>query len=117
VLSRFQQESFKVVLIDEATFLKQKQSTWSESLTPYFSGFKRTILLTGCCLLANPIEIHSFLKIVRPDYIPDFLKFSSRYCDPQKTKDGVQFLGASFSQELELLYRKRFAYRRERSDM
>jgi len=56
------------------------------------------------------------MKIVRPDYIPDFLKFSSRYCDPFRTKEGVQFMGASFSAELDLIFNKRFAYRRERSD-
>jgi hypothetical protein len=74
------------------------------------------MVLTGSNLVHNPIEIHNIMKVVRPDYIPDFLKFSNRYCDPFNTKDGVQFMGPSFSQELELVYRKRFAYRRERSD-
>jgi SNF2 family DNA or RNA helicase len=116
VLKSFRQDNFKVVIIDEASFLKPMQTVWSETLTPFFHTFKRTIILTGSDLLKNPIQVHNILKIVRPDYIPDFLKFSSRYCDPHKTKEGVQFMGASFSAELDLIYTKRFAYRRERSD-
>lgn len=77
---------------------------------------KRIMLLTGSRLTANPIEIHNLLKIVRPDCIPDFLKFSNRFCDPVQLKEGVEFRGPSFNQELELLYRKRFAYRRERDN-
>ena len=73
--------------------------------------------MTGSTLLKKPIEIHNMMKIVRPDYVPDFLKFSQRYCDPYNTKDGVQFMGCSFSQELELLFKKRFAYRLERGDL
>jgi len=46
--------------------------------------------------------------------MPDFLKFCNRYCDPMVQKGGVQFMGPSFVQELDLVYKKRFAYRRMR---
>ena len=40
------------------------------------------------------------MKIIRPDYMPDFIKFCLRYCDPMKRKDGIEFLGRSFHLEL-----------------
>ncbi len=78
---------------------------------------KRCILLTGSNFQNNPFELYNLLKVIRPDYVPDFLKFCLRYCDPVKRKDGVDFMGRSFYQELELLYNKRFAIRRARDDL
>ena len=100
---------FKVCIADCASVLKKKGSDWEEPLIQFFSAMKRIMLLTGTRLTSNPIEIHNLVKIVRPDSVPDFLKFSNRFCDPVTLKGGVQFMGPSFSQELELLFRKRFA--------
>lgn len=80
-------------------------------------SIKRTILLTGSSFQNNPFEIYNLLKTIRPDYVPDFLKFCFRYCDPVKKKEGVEFMGRSFFQELDLLYKKRFALRRTRDDV
>ena len=77
---------------------------------------KRVLLLTGSNFENNPFEIYNLLKIIRPDYIPDFLKFCLRYCDPVKKKEGVEFMGRSFYQELDLIFTKRFAIRRTRDD-
>ena len=78
---------------------------------------KRIFLLTGSNFYNNPFEIYNLMKIVRPDYIPDFLKFCYRFCDPVKRKSGIEFMGRSFHQELELLYKKRFAIIRTRDDI
>ena len=96
-MTRFDSKGFKVCIVDEATFLKSKDNSWNEVLVPFFSNMKRIMLLTGCQLTLNPLEIHSLVKIVRPDSIPDFLKFCNRYCDPDKTKDGIKYMGPSFS--------------------
>ena len=73
-------------------------------------------LLTGAPILQSPIEIHSFLQVIRPDQMPEFVKFCNRYCDPQKKSDGIHYDGASFTEELDILFRKRFAVRRLRDD-
>ena len=91
------QRVFKVSIIDEASVLKKKGTTWAEPLVQFFSSMKRVLLLTGSNLTSNPIEIHNLVKIVRPDCIPDFLKFSNRFCDPVTYKGGIKFLGPSFS--------------------
>jgi hypothetical protein len=48
--------------------------------------------------------------------MPDFVKFANRYCDPVKKSDGIHYNGASFSDELNYIYRKRFALRRQRDE-
>ena len=56
------------------------------------------------------------MTIIRPDYMPKYVKFCNRYCDPVKRKDAIEFIGRSFHQELDLLFRKRFAIRRTRDE-
>jgi hypothetical protein len=57
---------------------------------------KRVLLLTGTNFRGNALELYNLLKIIRPDHMPDFLKFCNRYCDPMVQKGGVQFMGPSF---------------------
>ena len=73
---------FQVAIIDEASVLKKKEARWEESIINFFTQMKRVLLLTGSMLTSNPIDIHNLVKIVRPDCIPDFLRFSQRFCDP-----------------------------------
>ncbi|KEJ83063.1 SNF2 family N-terminal domain containing protein [Oxytricha trifallax] len=107
---------FKVCIADQASYLKQEDSDWSQLVVPFLISMKRIILLTGSNFSYNPFEIYNLMKIIRPDYIPDFLNFCYRYCDPVKKQQGVEFTGRSFHQELELLFMKRFAIRRTRDD-
>lgn len=53
-------------------------------------------MLTGTNFRGNALELYNLLKIIRPDHMPDFLKFCNRYCDPMVQKGGVQFMGPSF---------------------
>lgn len=76
--------------------MKQRDTEWSKNLVPYAMEMKRVLVLTGTSLYNNPFEIYNLLKIVRPDYMPDFIKFCCRYCDPVKRKNGVEFTGRSF---------------------
>lgn len=111
-MNQIANKSFKVAVVDEAAFLKQRDAEWNIKLVPLLSNMKRIMLLTGTNFRGNAIELYNLLKIVRPDFVPEFLKFCNRYCDPIIKKDGVQFMGPSFVQELDLLYKKRFAFRR-----
>lgn len=73
---------FKVCIFDGATALKKRGMQHEEHIVSFLAGMKRILLLTGGSLTSNPIEIHNLLKIIRPDCIPDFIKFSNRFCDP-----------------------------------
>ena len=62
--------------------MKQRENEAIKKLASYFSHMKRVFLLTGAPILQSPIEIHTFLQVVRPDQMPEFVKFCNRYCDP-----------------------------------
>ncbi|TNV84734.1 hypothetical protein FGO68_gene14682 [Halteria grandinella] len=116
VLKRFEERGFKLAIVDQASYLKCHDSDWSQALLPFLFALRRVIMLAGSNFQENPLEIYNLLKVIRPDYMPDFLKFCMRYADPLKRPDGVEFIGRSFSHELSQLFRKRFALRRTRDD-
>lgn len=111
MIKKFEARGFKIAIADQASYIKHYESEWSKTLMPFLFALRRVLLLTGSNFQHNPFEIYNLLKIVRPDYMPDFLKYCLRYCDPIKKKDGVEFMGKSFHHELSLLYKKRFAVR------
>lgn len=78
---------------------------------------KRIIMLTGAPISKSPVELHVFMQVIRPDLMPEFVKFANRYCDPMKKQDGIHYNGASFTEELMLLFNKRIAFRNQRDDI
>jgi hypothetical protein len=46
---------------------------------------KRVILLSVTNLVNSPVELHTYFEVIRPDQVPDFVKFANRYCDPKKS--------------------------------
>ena len=77
-----QLEQYKVVIVDEAHYLKNSGNKRSDILTPFLSSRKRIILLTGTPALARPREIFNLISIVRPDIFLNFKEFGHRYCEP-----------------------------------
>jgi len=65
-------EPFKVVIADEAHYLKNTGNKRSDILLPFLSSRKRIILLSGTPALAKPREIYNLLSIVRPDLFVNF---------------------------------------------
>jgi len=57
------------------------------------------------------------MRVVRPDLMPDFVRFANRYCEPHKKSNGVHYNGASFTEELQMIFNKRFGVRRLRHDL
>ena len=75
-------ETFKVVIADEAHYLKNTGNKRSDNLIPFLSCRKRVILLSGTPALAKPRELYNLLSIVRPDIFVHFKEYGNRYCDP-----------------------------------
>ncbi len=72
----------RVIICDEAHYLKNPQSKRSECLIPICSQSRHIILLTGTPAFAKPKELYSLLSIIRPDIFTRFSDYGKRYCDP-----------------------------------
>ena len=70
----------RIVIADEAHYLKSADSKRSEALVPFLSTRKRVILLTGTPAFARPREIFNLISIVRPGLFKNFKMFGNRYC-------------------------------------
>ena len=70
------------MIVDEAHYLKARDSQRSKHLVPFLECAKRVVLMSGTPVLARPVEVYNLLRILRPDICPSFSEFASRYCDP-----------------------------------
>ena len=112
-----QQKEFKAIIADEAHFLKSKDSKRSKNLIPIMQQAKRIILLSGTPILNKPVEIYNLMKIIRPDVTPSFKEFTDRYCNPRQTNYGMDYSGATCTQELHHLLQSTFMVRRLKKDV
>ncbi|CDW72909.1 snf2 family n-terminal domain containing protein [Stylonychia lemnae] len=108
---------FKVVIVDEAHYLKSRESKRSQHLLPIIMRSKRIMLLSGTPMLGRPNEIYNLLKILRPDVFRCFKEFGIRYCNPKETLYGVDWTGSSNMSELHLLLEKCLMIRRLKSEV
>ena len=73
-------EPFRIVIADEAHYLKNSGNKRSDNLVPFLSTRKRIILLSGTPALAKPKELYNLLSIIRPDIFINFKEYGNRYC-------------------------------------
>lgn len=66
---------FRMIIVDEAHYLKSRDSKRSKNLLPILVRSKRILLLSGTPMLARPCEMYNLLKIVRPDIFNSFKEF------------------------------------------
>lgn len=107
--------NFKISIVDEAHYLKSRDSKRSKNLVPILTRSKRILLLSGTPMLARPNEIYNLLKILRPDIFSGFKEFGERYCNPKDTIFGIDWTGSSNTRELHLLLDKTMMIRRLKS--
>jgi SWI/SNF-related matrix-associated actin-dependent regulator 1 of chromatin subfamily A len=115
--SEIEKFSFKIVIADEAHYLKSRDSLRSKNLVPILESCKRTILMSGTPVLARPMEIYNLMKILRPDICPKFSLFADRYCNPQVSRFGMDYTGASCTLELHYVLSTTFMVRRLKKDV
>jgi SWI/SNF-related matrix-associated actin-dependent regulator of chromatin subfamily A-like protein 1 len=80
------QRGIKMIIADEAHFLKAHDSIRSRTLVPLLTRMKRLILLSGTPMLARPKELYNLLKMLRPDVFNDFFEYAHRYCNPKESQ-------------------------------
>ena len=100
ILKKLKNMTFDFVILDEAHFMKNKESLRAKNILPIAVRAKRLILMTGTPLLAKPLEGYPLLYALRPDIFCYFKKYAYRYCDPQPTPFGMTWSGTSNTKEL-----------------
>ncbi|KAK3751990.1 hypothetical protein QZH41_010969 [Actinostola sp. cb2023] len=81
LVNALRDQAFKVVILDESHYLKNRNAGRTKLLHPIAQSAKRIILLTGTPSLARPEELYVQLDIVRPGMFGSFSTFATRYCE------------------------------------
>eukprot|EP00439_Symbiodinium_sp_Y106_P074274 s1399_g14.t1 len=99
---------YKVVILDEAHYIKTSDSQRTEVLLPACRDASRCILLTGTPVLNHAGETWTLMSVLDPT-LPPFESFCKRYCKfkPQVGDDGIETLvphGVERSEELHRVF-------------
>ena len=86
--------AYKIIIVDEAHYLKSRDSLRAKNIVPVLMRTKRILLLTGTPILARPAEIYNLLRILRPDVYHSFNEFGKRYCNPKDAHFGIDWSGS-----------------------
>lgn len=102
--NEIEKSGFRVIVCDEAHYLKSIESQRTMRLLPILQKAKRVILLTGTPALARPIELYPLLSAIRPDVFPfhDIKEYGHRYCAPEFNRHSrrLEYKGCDNSEEL-----------------
>lgn len=96
---------YRMVICDEAHYLKSPSSQRSQALRPILQAARRCALLTGTPALAKASELYALLQSLLPGLLPDsHMKFCQRYCNEKKIYVGrrqvTQWEGSRLGDEL-----------------
>jgi len=111
--------NFKIIILDEAHYLKNSDAKRTANLLPIVTRCKRPIILTGTPAFAKPKELFNLLHIIRPDVFSTFREFGNRYCDPRPNRwsGGLDYDGATNIKELHYILNNSVMIRRLKSEV
>lgn len=93
----------RVVIVDEAHLIKNRQSQRSKATKKLCKGVPSVLLLTGTAITNMPAELWPLVNIVRPKLFPNFYDFAYEYCQPKLEYGRWTFKGAK---NLDKLHKK-----------
>lgn len=93
----------QMVVIDEAHYIKNRNSKRYKAVKKLCEHVTRVIALSGTPLTNQPAELWPVLSIIRPDLFKSFFKFVFKWCKPKKLPWGWVYSGA---RDLDILHAK-----------
>ncbi|CAG8698006.1 8421_t:CDS:1, partial [Acaulospora morrowiae] len=108
---------FKIVICDEAHYLKNKETKRARGICPLVKKAVRALLLTGTPALSKPAELFSLANALDKSTFASFPQFGARYCDATKGPFGWNYSGASHLDELYWLLDRTILIRRLKKDV
>ncbi|KAL4500577.1 hypothetical protein ABPG72_003001 [Tetrahymena utriculariae] len=74
-------QNIKVVLVDEAHYLRNIKFVNERNLMEYLCKRKRVVLLSSCCIIQSVEDLFPLLRVVRPDCFHNIKAFKDRYAN------------------------------------
>ncbi|CDW72220.1 snf2 family n-terminal domain containing protein [Stylonychia lemnae] len=110
-------KKFGICIVDEAHYLKSRDSKRARSLVPVLMKIKRILLLSGTPILARPNEIYNLMRVLRPDIFYSFKEFGLRFCNPKESYFGIDWTGSANNRELHQTLENTIMIRRLKSEV
>ena len=107
---------FDCMIGDEATYIKSTQAIRTKAFRQISRNIPSVILLSGTPLLSRPSELFSLLNIIDQKIWDNWYTYARRFCAMKQTRWGIDFSGASNTEELHSRI-KRYFIRREKKDV
>ena len=115
------EKDWKMVIFDEAHFLKNKTAQRSQAAKKItmISDDIKIQMLTGTATMSKPVELWNLLKLIKKDHLiaKDWYQFVRRYCGGYRGKFGWVTDGATNTLELNRKLRETCYIRREKRDV
>jgi len=110
---------WKMVIFDEAHFLKNPKSQRSKAASKIVKKRPIVQLLSGTITMSKPIELWNLLKIAKVDHLitTSWIHFVKKYCGGYEGRNGWVTDGATNTLELNKLLRETCYIRREKRDV
>lgn len=111
---------WKMIIFDEAHFLKNKASQRAQASKTITKKLDATLqLLSGTVTMNKPVELWNLLKIAKVDHLiaKDWFQFIQYYCGGYRGKFGWVTDGATNTMELNRRMRENFYIRREKREV
>jgi len=114
---------FAVVIVDEAHYLKTRDSVRTKLILPLLAAAQRCVMLTGTPALNRPVELYPLLSTLRPQQPAwrTYSAFVQRYCAAKPTffggRRGLDVSGSSNEAELYALLCETLMVRRLKAEV
>jgi SWI/SNF-related matrix-associated actin-dependent regulator 1 of chromatin subfamily A len=110
--------TYGMVVVDEAHFIKSRESQRAQALLPIILAAPHALLLSGTPCPNRPEELFMLMHALRPSLVPDFTSFAARYCNPRRTPFcAYDTRGSDRPRELKWLLSRAFEVRRKKLDV
>jgi SWI/SNF-related matrix-associated actin-dependent regulator 1 of chromatin subfamily A len=107
----------KVLIMDEIHYIKNSGAKRTKGVKSLAKKIAQIIGLSGTPIVNRPVEAYNAIKLIDPDFIPNFWEFAHRYCDAKNNGYGWNFNGASHTEELHEKLTNSIMIRRKKMDV
>lgn len=107
----------ELVVLDETHYIKNRKAKRTRYTRDLCEKVKRVIAISGTPLTNRPAELWPTLHVLNPSKWASFKDFGERYCQPEYTRFGVQYKGASNLGELHRKLTRSCMIRRKKMDV